>query len=134
MDTKIKAEWVKALRSGEYEQGRGKLQSDGKFCCLGVLCELSPVVHGTYNFSHAIVEYRSELSGDRDENYPPQAAWVWAGWTNQNPFVETGPGQCPDGSARPYYGEDGRIGHYLSNLNDHGFTFAQIADVISYFL
>ena len=35
-------EWVKALRSGEYQQGRGCLRSrDDKFCCLGVLCDLT---------------------------------------------------------------------------------------------
>jgi len=35
-------EWVKALRSGEYKQGQSYLRSrDGKFCCLGVLCDLT---------------------------------------------------------------------------------------------
>jgi hypothetical protein len=35
----LRDEWVKALRSGEYEQGRHRLQSEGnRFCCLGVLC------------------------------------------------------------------------------------------------
>lgn len=38
--------WVEALRSGEYEQGKGYLRvtdEDGqdKFCCLGVLCEVA---------------------------------------------------------------------------------------------
>lgn len=37
MDAKLKAEWVKALRSGEYEQCNGSLTSRGKYCCLGVL-------------------------------------------------------------------------------------------------
>ena len=37
----MKKRWVKALRSGDYEQGRGALHSaDGKFCCLGVLCDI----------------------------------------------------------------------------------------------
>jgi len=35
-------EWVKALRSGEYKQGQSYLRSrDSKFCCLGVLCDLT---------------------------------------------------------------------------------------------
>lgn len=38
MDKRLKKKWVKALRSGEYEQGRGHLCRDGKYCCLGVLC------------------------------------------------------------------------------------------------
>lgn len=35
---------MKALRSGEYEQGHGQLCKDGKkWCCLGVLCNLPEV-------------------------------------------------------------------------------------------
>jgi len=33
-------EWIDALRSGDYEQGVGTLNRDGKFCCIGVLCDL----------------------------------------------------------------------------------------------
>lgn len=32
--------WIAALRSGEYEQGVEYLCSDGKYCCLGVLCSV----------------------------------------------------------------------------------------------
>ena len=48
MDAKLKNEWIKALRSGEYQQTRGALSNsveghlDSKdataFCCLGVGC------------------------------------------------------------------------------------------------
>ena len=38
MDKKIKAKWVKALRSGKYKQGTGVLFNGEKHCCLGVLC------------------------------------------------------------------------------------------------
>jgi len=40
MKADLKAKWVEALRSGKYEQGRGALLNDGKYCCLGVLCEV----------------------------------------------------------------------------------------------
>lgn len=34
--------WADALDSGDYEQGIGMLRSDdNKFCCLGVLCDLT---------------------------------------------------------------------------------------------
>lgn len=37
--------WVVALRSGTYKQGRGRLRNaNGEYCCLGVLCEISPDV------------------------------------------------------------------------------------------
>ena len=41
MHQTIARQWVDALRSGEYSQGRRKLRSaDDQFCCLGVLCNL----------------------------------------------------------------------------------------------
>jgi len=33
-------EWIAALRSGKYKQGRNALCKDGKYCCLGVACEI----------------------------------------------------------------------------------------------
>jgi hypothetical protein len=41
MDPKLKADWVAALRSGDFQQTRGNLESDGGFCCLGVLCKVA---------------------------------------------------------------------------------------------
>lgn len=41
MNKDIKEQWVEALRSGEYEQGRGTLCQDNKFCCLGVLFDIA---------------------------------------------------------------------------------------------
>jgi hypothetical protein len=41
MNQDIKREWVAKLRSGKYEQGKGRLRSEGnQYCCLGVLCEI----------------------------------------------------------------------------------------------
>lgn len=45
MDPIKKAEWISALRSGNYEQGQRYLKREGdegrsKYCCLGVLREL----------------------------------------------------------------------------------------------
>lgn len=41
MNKKIKAKWIKALKSGDYKQGTGQLRDkDNNFCCLGVLCNL----------------------------------------------------------------------------------------------
>lgn len=41
MDAKLKADWVKTLRSGEYKQGQVQLQDGEYFCCLGVLCKVA---------------------------------------------------------------------------------------------
>ena len=35
-------DWLKALRSGKYQQGKGSLNpAIGKFCCLGVACDIT---------------------------------------------------------------------------------------------
>lgn len=42
MDAQLKAKWIEALRSGKYEQARGRLHTrDGGYCCLGVLCRVA---------------------------------------------------------------------------------------------
>ena len=40
MNAEYKQKWLTALRSGKYPQGREKLREDGKYCCLGVLCDI----------------------------------------------------------------------------------------------
>lgn len=41
MIKEVKQKWLEALRSGEYEQSSNVLRSEGGFCCLGVLCDIS---------------------------------------------------------------------------------------------
>ena len=38
--TALRAAWVEALRSGNYKRTTGALSEDGKYCCLGVACEV----------------------------------------------------------------------------------------------
>lgn len=42
MNKTIKKQWVKALRSGKYEQTEGCLKDKNGYCCLGVLCDILP--------------------------------------------------------------------------------------------
>jgi hypothetical protein len=46
MNAKLKAKWVKALRSGQYDQTEGKLcnSTGDAFCCLGVLLDIQGAV------------------------------------------------------------------------------------------
>ena len=37
MEPELKRKWVDALRSGKFEQGKTKLEENGRYCCLGVL-------------------------------------------------------------------------------------------------
>lgn len=45
MDAKIKARWIKALKSKKYKQGKAALKTEEGFCCLGVLCDLYAKAH-----------------------------------------------------------------------------------------
>lgn len=47
----FKAAWIKALRSGDYKQGRMKLRNlDDEYCCLGVLCDVYAKTKGQGNW------------------------------------------------------------------------------------
>lgn len=39
-NAKARREWIKALQSGDYKQGTGKMCTGKKFCCLGVALDL----------------------------------------------------------------------------------------------
>lgn len=131
MDQKIKAEWVAALRSGEYHQGRGALVREGfeaqslNYCCLGVLCELSPVVElvvQTIPDEDSYFRYRSTANHlDTDGSVLPLAARFWAELDDEG-------GELPIVDRTGYNVN-------LPILNDDAkLSFDQIADVIEYFL
>lgn len=40
MDPEIKKQWIDALRSGKFTQGREQLQDESGYCCLGVLAQI----------------------------------------------------------------------------------------------
>lgn len=42
MKPELKTKWIRALRSGKYKQGRGRLRTQkSSMCCLGVLCDIT---------------------------------------------------------------------------------------------
>lgn len=43
MNPKYKASWLRALRSGQFKQGKQRFYADGNYCCLGVLCKIAGV-------------------------------------------------------------------------------------------
>jgi hypothetical protein len=89
VDQAIKEQWVADLTSGEYEQGRGHLCVNGKYCCLGVLCEQA-VKAGVVTR-----EVRLNYNGDSVVYYAeeslilPAAVQMWAGVDSENPYVNT---------------------------------------------
>lgn len=49
MNPEVKAKWLEALRSGKYKQGKEFLKRGNKFCCLGVLCDISGLDYGHHD-------------------------------------------------------------------------------------
>jgi len=107
MKKEVMEKWVKALRSGDYKQGKGALHSEGKFCCLGVLCELSPI-------EGKIRKYDNTYIYDGRYGVLPGSVLEWSGVT------------CSNGETRGHGNNDTSLIH----LNDTGNTFEQIADLI----
>lgn len=66
MKAELKQKWIEALRSGEYKQGRMYLRdTSDRYCCLGVLVDVSGFQWGTthkhayqYGF-HSDLGYRN---------------------------------------------------------------------------
>ena len=110
MKPEIKERWVKALRSGEYEQTTGILHGDEGYCCLGVLCDLYAKEHDVFwNYNSNTMRY--DMFGE-DLNLPLKVV-EWAS-VNRNPAVV----------------QEGMGTTTLSFMNDGGFDFNQIAQII----
>lgn len=107
-------EWVRALRSGKYRQGKQRLKtSKGRFCCLGVACDLL-AAKGIGSWVTPVKQSYS-LNNDNESSLelPPAVAKA-LGLDVQNNAVF----KCTD------QGE-------LALLNDdESYTFAEIADTI----
>lgn len=59
MDAQLKTKWVKALRSGKYEQARYKLRIGKALCCIGVCHKVATgkmprLERGTYPIAMAL--------------------------------------------------------------------------------
>lgn len=83
MNPEVKTLWLKALRSGEYEQGQGFLNRRGKFCCLGVLCDLA--VRSGVEVEVEVYPFASEHLYDGDGSTLPESVKVWAGLNSYDP-------------------------------------------------
>jgi hypothetical protein len=106
-------EWVNALESGEYKQGEGFLCKVEEYCCLGVLSKIQGRLTKLEGSDLAFDAKEGEFSGLGKDNpchvqlgglgfFPASIRVVGDGWT---------------GSA-------------LSDCNDAGFPFKEIANII----
>jgi hypothetical protein len=130
MDTKVKAEWVAALRSGGYKQGEGFLRMGDSYCCLGVLCDIA----GSGEWISEPAEWEPEdvfqfLPGNFQSSVQAEQQVL--------PYSLVQNLELPDSQVDLDLAQrnNDSVGPLnLTTLNDDGFTFDQIADVIDYFL
>ena len=101
MKPEIKAQWLTALRSGDYQQGQGYLRQGDQYCCLGVLCDLYGKAVGP--------EWKAGLGGvyvmHGRETALPFKVQEWARIASPNPLD-------------------------LAAMNDSGSTFEELANII----
>jgi hypothetical protein len=100
--------WIKALRSEQYCQTTHALHNDGCFCCLGVACQV--LAKGAWQGEEFIMADGSEFAF----SVLPHglAAELCLHSTNGHFHNEEGGSYC------------------LSEANDNGYSFAQIADIL----
>jgi hypothetical protein len=129
MNPEIKAQWLAALRSGEYTQTNGALRredSDGSvgFCCLGVLCDV--------------------LAKDGKVKYEPEAGYpdlrnYGAGVDSEGDFVSGSAFSLPyvvcelvgiSTDAGEFEDAEGHNRSLISLNDSQGKTFPEIADFI----
>lgn len=111
MNPEVKAKWTAALRSGDYQQGRGGLLKDGKYCCLGVLCDIA-VQEGVLA-EPTVAGEDGWFFFDGAGSLPPLSVSEWAGLPSPSPMIGTA---VPDRA---------------SEWNDsYAASFTEIADMI----
>ena len=145
MNPEFREKLIEALLSDKYKQGQHRLvtvEADGDHhCCLGVACDL--VDHNSWEkpFRDHSVQYGDYTA--RNFNYKgftavgtlPRSVWEEIGLDETGTFAvwgeldSDGKQYTLDGMYMP-----GLESISLAQLNDSGFTFKQIVDVIRYFL
>ncbi len=112
MNKRIKTLWIKALRSGKYKQGKSKLHHAGRFCCLGVLCDLHRKSRETGKSKWNKLGYLGR------NDALPYPVYEWASLTDADPMIGMGPEK-----------------DYLSAHNDNNKkSFREIAKLIEEYL
>lgn len=113
MNPEVKVLWLAALRSGEYEQGASALKRGGKYCCLGVLCDLHAKKFGGKWYDS------DEIEGSEYHDEFAVAPNEVCDWADIDPYGHF----STDDSLTNYNDGNPQLG-----IVSH--TFAQIADII----
>lgn len=127
MNPIVKAEWLTALRSGDYKQTSGCLRDSVGYCCLGVLTNIW-ASENSVEWREGESAYTISLPGTHSEaSVMPDFVMRWSHLMHSTGSTLLGTRKETGVSQEEFYVN-------LGNLNDNGFTFEQIADVIEYAL
>lgn len=110
MNLIVKQKWVAALRSGEFKQTQKALFDGNGYCCLGVLCELA-IKDGVR--VEKLISSERVWFYDEESGLVPYSVQSWA-----------------DINLSPQIRMDSGFNHPLSNINDDGSSFEEIANLI----
>ncbi len=108
MKQEIADQWVAALRSGNYQQGRFALRYQDTFCVMGVLCDL------------------------HSKSQPPGTNTEWDGTRYANRLSSAPDVVCSWAGVRTGVGSFTRRRTALAKLNDQGMTFLELANIIEH--
>lgn len=133
----IKDEWLRRLRSGNYKQGQHSLKRqtpDGEMlhCCLGVLCEIAAEA-GVARPSKRVADENdgTVYTFDHDAGLLPSAVAEWSGLDGPSPNLDNPYGNIPEVKGTDLAHNDTI---YLTELNDTGFNFSTIANLIERYM
>jgi hypothetical protein len=146
--TEFYTQWLAALRSGEYQQGKGQLNCDNTYCCLGVACDIA-VKEGMGRWQKGSSDYINHYVDDlmNSEHFEftdrSNSGVLTHGLAEFLAMNETGEFEIQRVDEPRFEGgvwgdeivagEGRNLEHWLTTLNDDGLTFDQIADIIEYF-
>lgn len=88
MKQEVKEKWLNALHSGGYKQGTHALQCDGKYCVLGVLCDIFAKEKNIEWENGEFFSQENKKSLLKEESILPEEVKIWAGLEQKNPLVK----------------------------------------------
>lgn len=129
MNPQVKEMWVNALMSEDYEQTQGKLRTSTGFCCLGVLTDLYVKKINAEWFLQSSdpenVSPEDYYTFEMTDDFLPLSVKQWAGLDSTCPEVMVeNDDYCEE------FCDDEYVLKELSELNDNGESFVQIAKLI----
>ncbi len=124
-----------ALESGKFKQGEGALCRDGKYCCLGVACEVfinterPDFDHGEGISIHSSQDGRHSFGPEHDTSFLPFEVQEWLGFNGPEGHFELLYAEDLMGydSEEMELDDDPASWDSLADVNDHGVSFKLIA-------